>query len=476
MSDSCDLAGALYSFYTDYCDGMSCETFIGLVFYKCLSDLELLFLDGLSCDGDIGASCRDGLGYFISPVNLLGSVADSSAGSLRDGFEEVYDSSRGLDSASLLKDIFVNVDLDFSHQLLVMLNGFSFGADFGECFTLLVNMVLGNDVSYRAFITPLSVSRLFAGIISADRPVLASVYDGACGVASSLVELSRSYGGLDIFGQDISAAAYNIGRMNIFINTYGVHIYDVCSGEFSDESSDFSSGICLGDVLENPMHLDMKFDSVVSVPPFGVKWSYDSGFRDDVRFRDTGIPSSRSNADYAFIQHMLYQLNDDGVMCVLMPHGVLFREGLEYKLRRHILGMNCLDAVIGLPSRLLPYISIPTVVLVFKKSRVTDNILFIDASEGFESAKPLNVLGDDDINRIIAVYRGRSVIDRYSYIADIGEIADNDYNLNIPLYVDTYIPEEISLEDTLDRINTIKKRLNEIDEELDKYYSDILWE
>ena len=231
-----------------------------------------------------------------------------------------------------------------------------------------------------------------------------------------------------------------------------------------------------GDSLEDPQHKDMQFDAIVANPPFSAKWSADPSFMDDSRFSAYGKLAPKSKADYAFVQHMIYHLNESGTMAIVLPHGVLFRGAAEGKIREYLVGeKNYLDAVIGLPANLFYGTSIPTCVLVFKKCRVDDqDILFIDASKDFEKVKNQNKLRKEDIEKIINTYANREEIDKYSHKASLEEIKENDFNLNIPRYVDTFEEEEpVDLDEVCDELERISKEMDEVDAEIEKYCKEL---
>jgi len=220
----------------------------------------------------------------------------------------------------------------------------------------------------------------------------------------------------------------------------------------------------------------MLFEAIVANPPYSAKWSADNKFLDDDRFCAYGKLAPKSKADFAFIQHMIASLDENGTMAVVLPHGVLFRGAGEGTIRKHLIEkQNCLDAVIGLPANIFFGTSIPTVILVFKKNRVNkDNILFIDASNDFEKGKNQNILRDIDVDKIVDTYKDRKTIDKYSYVAKMDEIKENDYNLNIPRYVDTFEEEEeIDIEQAQIKIKTIDKEIEEVDKELESFLEEL---
>jgi len=176
-------------------------------------------------------------------------------------------------------------------------------------------------------------------------------------------------------------------------------------------------------------------------PPYSLKWSANKGFLDDPRFAPYGVLPPKSKADYAFLLHGYYHLKHSGVMSIVLPHGVLFRGGAEGKIRQKLLEQGAIDAIIGLPANLFYSTSIPTVILVLKKDKQDRDVMFIDASKGFEKVKTQNRLREEDINRILTTYTARQDVKKYAHLAKFDEIKENDFNLNIPRYVDTFEEE-----------------------------------
>ncbi len=220
------------------------------------------------------------------------------------------------------------------------------------------------------------------------------------------------------------------------------------------------------DTLERPQHIDDRFEAIVANPPFSAQWSANPLHMSDDRFSQYGKLAPSSKADFAFIQHMIHHLAENGQMAVVMPHGVLFCGGAEGHIRRYLIeDRNYLDAVIGLPANVFYGTSIPTCILVFKKCREdAGHVLFIDASQHFEKVKTQNQLRPQDIEKIVTTYRGRVAEDKYSYLAPLSEIAENDYNLNIPRYVDTFEAEaEIDLTAVINRLRQIDKDMVDTD-------------
>jgi type I restriction enzyme M protein len=222
------------------------------------------------------------------------------------------------------------------------------------------------------------------------------------------------------------------------------------------------------DTLEHPQHIDKQFEAIVANPPFSAEWSASPLFTSDDRFSQYGKLAPSSKADWAFVQHMIYHLADNGAMAIVLPHGALFRGGAEQHIRKYLVeDKNFLDAVIGLPANLFYGTPIPTCILVFKKCRENpDNILFINAAEYFERGTQ-NILRPQDIDQIISTYRERKTIEKYSSLATLDFISENEYNLNIPRYVNTFEEEEsINISEVSKQLKSLEKAMKNTDEEL----------
>ncbi|MDZ7899861.1 MAG: N-6 DNA methylase [Arcicella sp.] len=220
------------------------------------------------------------------------------------------------------------------------------------------------------------------------------------------------------------------------------------------------------DTLERPQHIDLQFEAIVANPPFSAQWSANPLFTSDDRFSQYGKLAPSSKADFAFVQHMVYHLAENGTMALVLPHGALFRGGAEQHIRRYLIeNRNYLDAVIGLPANIFYGTSIPTCIMVFKKCRENpENVLFIDASNDFEKVKTQNILRFDDIEKIINTYRNRTELEKYSKVVDLEFIAAQDFNLNIPRYVDTFEAEEnIDIDAIAEQIKTLDNDMVTLD-------------
>ncbi len=312
------------------------------------------------------------------------------------------------------------------------------------------------------FYTPQEVSRVLAKIVTTGKTRLKSVYDPTCGSGSLLLRVARevSWDVTDFYGQEMNHTTYNLARMNLLLHGVPYQNFNIKQE----------------DTLEHPQHLGKRFEAIVANPPFSAQWKADSLKMSDDRFSQYGELAPSSKADFAFVQHMIYQLDDNGTMAVVLPHGALFRGGAEQRIRKYLIeDRNYLDAVIWLPANLFYGTSIPACIMVYKKCREhPEDILFIDASAGFEKVKNQNILRDEHIEKIISTYRNREVIEKYSHLATREEIRQNDYNLNISRYVDTFEEEEeIDIDAVATEIQSIYADMRTLDESVRKYCAEL---
>ena len=317
------------------------------------------------------------------------------------------------------------------------------------------------------FYTPRSVVHLLGLIL--DPHEGETIYDPACGTGGMLLECvdhlkhnNEDYRTLKLYGQEKNLTSSSIARMNMFLHGEDNHKIE------------------WGDTIRNPKLLDkngdlMLFDIVTANPPFSLdKWGHDEAEHDKFsRFR-RGVPP-KTKGDYAFILHMIETLKPkSGRMGVVVPHGVLFRGSSEGKIRQQLIEENLLDAVIGLPEKLFYGTGIPAAILIFKKEKSDDNVMFIDASHDFKAGKNQNLLTEENIAKIVETYRSGGDVDKYAYVASLDEIKENDYNLNIPRYVDTFEEEEeIDLMAVRAEREQLKAQLNELETEMAKYLEEL---
>ncbi len=339
----------------------------------------------------------------------------------------------------------------------------------GDAYMFLIEY-FASDAGKKAgeFFTPKEVSALLAKL-TASKPG-ARICDVACGSGSLLIKAGQAVGSnnFSLYGQELNGSTWALAMMNMLL-----HGFD-------------SATIRWGDTIRNPKLKEgdslMKFDTVVANPPFSLdKWGADMA-EDDIHNRFwRGVPP-KSKGDWAFISHMIEVANEHGTVGVIVPHGVLFRGASEGKIRKQTIDENILEAVIGLPANLFFGTGIPAAILIFRKGRKGEDVLFIDGSQGFESGKNQNRLRDEDINHIVDTYRSFAAgelkagvaEDKFAYVATRAEIEENDYNLNIPRYVDTYEEEEqIDIMAVQSEIDTLEKELAEVQAKMKGYLAEL---
>ncbi|MGL5032156.1 MAG: type I restriction-modification system subunit M [Aeromonas sp.] len=331
---------------------------------------------------------------------------------------------------------------------------------------LIKNFAASGGQKAGEFYTPPEVSDLIAELLE---PMPGdTICDPACGSGSLLMKCGRkvveNHGEKHyaLYGQEAIGSTWSLAKMNMFLHGEDNHKIE------------------WGDTIRNPKLLDkngdlMRFDIVTANPPFSLdKWGYEEAGNDKFGRFKRGLPP-KTKGDYAFILHMIETLKPkSGRMGVVVPHGVLFRGASEGKIRQQLIDENLLDAVIGLPEKLFYGTGIPAAILIFKKQKVDDNVLFIDASRDFKAGKNQNLLSADNIAKIVKTYRNGGNVDKYAYLASLKEIKENDYNLNIPRYVDTFEEEEeIDLLAVRAEREQLKTQLAELEIEMAKYLEEL---
>ncbi len=329
---------------------------------------------------------------------------------------------------------------------------------------LIAKFAAGAGKKAGEFYTPAEVSELIAELV--DPQAGERIADPACGSGSLLIKcgnqlLKNGIKDFALYGQEITGATWALAKMNMFL-----HGMDNARIEW-------------GDTIRSPKLIEddttMKFEVVVANPPFSLdKWGHDEAGNDPYKRFHRGLPP-QSKGDYAFISHMIETTTkDSGRVGVVVPHGMLFRGSSEGKIRQQLIEENLLDAVIGLPSNLFYGTGIPAAVLVFKRNRPDNNVLFIDASRDYQDVKNQNRLRQTDIDKIVATYQARESFDKYAYLASFDEIKDNDFNLNIPRYVDTFEEEqEIDIDAVQMEIIQLESELAEVRLEMAGYLNEL---
>ncbi|WP_304057102.1 type I restriction-modification system subunit M [Levilactobacillus namurensis] len=499
-----DLQKRLWAIANDLRGNMDASEYrnymLGLIFYRFLSGKvedyahELLANDEVSfteayANADYQAGLKqeivDTLGFFIEPQYLYSTlVKDIQAGNfdiekLQTAVNAVQDSTIGKDSQDDFKGLFADMDLNSNRlgstiaqrsELMakVMLNlaDIPFDADslqidaLGDAYEYLIGQFAASAGKKAGeFYTPQQVSKILAGIVTLGRDRLDSVYDPTMGSGSLLLRVGDSAQVAEYYGQELNGTTYNLARMNLLMHGVNYARFDVYNG----------------DTLEDDHYRDQTFDAVVANPPYSAHWTPD-GKLEDERFRKYGKTAPKSKADFAFVEHMLYHLKADGTMAVVLPHGVLFRGAAEGVIRRYMIEQdNVLDAVIGLPANLFYGTSIPTAILVFKKNRTNKDILFIDASKEFEKGKNQNNLTDKQVEKIVQTYQNRQDIDKFAHVATYDEVVENDFNLNIPRYVDTFEEEPpVDVDQLVADIQQTNRELEQSKAEFSKMLGDLV--
>jgi type I restriction enzyme M protein len=316
------------------------------------------------------------------------------------------------------------------------------------------------------FYTPHEVSELLAKLIAPKQG--ARICDPTCGSGSLLISVAehvtdkagKPSNDFSLYGQESNGDTWALSKLNMFL-----HGMDAAHIEW-------------GDTINNPKLLEgeklMKFDIVVANPPFSLdKWGYEEAEIDRYKRFLRGIPP-KSKGDYAFILHMIETTLPTGKVGVIVPHGVLFRGGAEGKIRQSLIEDNILDAVIGLPTNLFFGTGIPAAILIFNKARKTKDVLFIDASKEYQEGKKQNVLRPQDMEKVVSAYKKYETVAKYAYRATPDELQENDYNLNIPRYVDTFEEEEeVDIKATQKEIEELEKELVEVRKEMNKYLKEL---
>ena len=477
---------------------------LGFIFYKYLSEKienftnELLKEDGItftSLDSNnpeheeilnsLKDDCVQQLGYFLKPNELFSAMAKKGNSDnnnfilddLTQVLRHIESSTMGTESEDDFEHLFEDLDLTSTKlgrteeaknkliaKVLYHLDNINFELKnhdrdvLGDAYEYLIGQfAAGAGKKAGEFYTPQEVSKILAKLVTVGKTRLKSVYDATCGSGSLLLRVAKEVEDVsNFYGQELNRTTYNLARMNMIMHDVHYRKFDIKQE----------------DTLEHPQHLEHRFEAIVANPPFSANWSANPLHLNDDRFSQYGKLAPSSKADFAFIQHMIYHLDDNGTMAIVLPHGVLFRGAAEGHIRQYLIeDRNYLDAVIGLPSNIFYGTSIPTCILVFKKCREhSDNILFIDASNDYEKAKNQNYLTNENIEKIIDTYANRKEIEKYSHLASLDEIKENDYNLNIPRYVDTFEEEEtIDLDKVSSELKALEIEMKTTDETITSF-------
>lgn len=434
-------------------------------------------------------------GFFILPSELFCNIkkgADKNENLnvvISNVFNNIEASARGTASENDVKGLFDDFTIDNklgntvderNEKLVKLLNAIgdlNFGEYeennidlFGDAYEFLMTMYASSaGKSGGEFFTPQEVGELLARIVIMDKTSVNKVYDPACGSGGLLLKFAKILGKENVrdgfFGQEINLTTYNLARINMFL-------HNINYNNFSIER---------GDTLIHPVHWDDEpFDAIVSNPPYSIKWAGKTNpiLINDERFAPAGVLAPTSKADLAFTMHMLSWLSPKGTAAIVEFPGVLYRGGAEQKIRQYMIDNNFVDTVIQLPSDLFFGTSIATCVLVLKKNKTDNNILFVDASEEFIRNTNKNKLSDENINNIVGLLKDRKTIENKAYLATYEEVKENDYNISVNSYLKTNAEdnnidiEEVNkkLAEVVPRQQQTRKELEEIIKELEVDY------
>ena len=490
-------------------DGWDFKNYVlGILFYRFISEnitkyineeeakagnTNFNYADISDADAELGRAVTVAeKGFYILPSQLFVNVRKRAASdpdlneTLSEVFNAIENSAKGADSEDDMKGLFDDIDVNSNKlgatvtkrnetlvKILTAIGDLKFGDitdneidAFGDAYEFLMTMYAGNaGKSGGEFFTPQEVSELLAKITLVGKTEVNKVYDPACGSGSLLLKFAKVLGKENVrqgfYGQEVNITTYNLCRINMFL-------HDINYEKFN---------IALGDTLIDPKHWDDEpFDCIVSNPPYSIKWEGDSNplLINDPRFAPAGVLAPKSKADLAFTMHMLHWLSTNGTAAIVEFPGVLYRGGAEQKIRKYLVDNNFVDTVIQLPANLFFGVTIATCIIVLKKSKKDNSILFIDASNEFVHEGNKNKLSDENIARILNAYIERKDEEHFTKLVQNGVISENEYNISVSSYVEAESTgEDVDIVALNEQIAQIVKRENELRSEIDRIISEL---
>ncbi len=496
-----DLRGAV--------DGWDFKAYVlGFLFYRFISENIAYYIDenehaagnkdfcyaNLSdADAEIArGECIQSKGFFIRPSELFKNVQcvaktdENLNETLATVFKNIESSAIGAESEDDFRGLFDDIDVNSNKlgtsvpernkklvKILDAIAGLELGNftnnsidTFGDAYEFLMTMYASNaGKSGGEFFTPQEVSELLAKITLVDKSEVNKVYDPACGSGSLLLKFAKILGQngvrLGFFGQEKNITTYNLCRINMFLHNINYSKFNIAHG----------------DTLLDPKHWDDEpFDAIVSNPPYSIPWDGDSNplLINDPRFSPAGVLAPRSKADLAFTMHMLSWLSASGTAAIVEFPGVLYRGGAEQKIRKYLVDNNYIDCIIQLPVNLFFGVSIATCIIVLKKNKADNNILFIDASSQFVHSGNKNKLSDENIETILNAFIKRTDTEHFTKLVNASDIADRDYNLSVSTYVEQPDTREtIDINELNARIGDIVARQSKLREQIDAIVKDL---
>ena len=497
-----ELAKQLWAIANDLRGSMDSSKFkdyiLGTIFYRYLSERTESYMDEiLKNDGvtyrealeneDLAEAVKemtiDHLGYIIEPDYLFNSlVSQIQEGSFSiENYEKAINSlvgsTIGQDSEAAFDKLFDDMNLQdkdlgkevsqrtkLISKVISRINDISFDFDnaeldvLGTAYMILIGL-FASDAGKKGgeFFTPTKMSELVASLATIGLDTVRSACDCCAGSGSLLLEVRKHCKDKQVYhyyGQEMNGTTYNLLRQNMLMHGVPYKEFTV----YND------------DTIEKDNFGELKFQVQVSNPPYSSNYSGDKKFENDPRFSNCGALAPKSKADMMFLEHIVYHMDKDGRAAVLLPHGVLFRGAAEGKIRKYLIeNQNVIDAIIGLPANCFQTTSIPVCCIVLRRNRNgnSNNIWFCDASRYYTKGRAMNELTDEDITRIVDAYAKRADIDKFSRRVYLDEVEKNDYNCNIPRYVDTFEEEEeISLADIATELSQQEKDIKNAQTEL----------
>ena len=509
-----ELAKQLWAIANEFRGNMDASEFknyiLGLIFYRYLSEKTEHYMDDLLKDDDISYMealddsdyadvvrgwSMDHLGYIIEPKHmwksLIAKIKDGgfSVEDLEKAVGALMASTIGQESEVAFKGLFNDMNLKADHlgrevsertrlisTVMLKIDDLSFDVQdttfdyLGTAYMELIGLFQsGAGKKAGEFFTATCASKLVAALATQGLSEIRSACDPCAGSGSMLLEVKNALSAHRVghfYSQELNSTTYNLNRMNMLLHGVPYKQFTAYNDDTLRHDNFYENG--------EPI----LFDVQVSNPPYSAPNSaIDPSYLDDPRYSSCGVLAPKTKADLAFVEHMVYHMGADGRIAVLLPHGVLFRGAAEGKIRRYLIEkLNVLDAVIGLPANLFHGTGIPVALLVFKNKRNGNakNILFIDASKEFIKGKDQNELSEEHIQRIVNAYVERKDIEKYAQVATMDEIVANDYNLNIPRYVDTSEKEqEIDINEVFGRIKNTDEEIAKATAELNVFMREL---
>ena len=476
-----ELATQLWSIANDLRGNMDASKFknyiLGVIFYRYLSEktenymMEVLKRDNISYtealeNEDYSSMIRDisiaHLGYVIEFKylwsSLIGEIKEGkfSIEHFESAISKLVGSTKGEKSEVAFDKLFDDMNLqdkdlgkevsdrtELISKIMLKINDISFNMDnaeidvLGTAYMILISL-FASDAGKKGgeFFTPTCASKLLARLATVGLQKAKYVADSCAGSGSLLLQVQNCLSADSItkfYATEKNGSNYNLLRMNLLMHDVPYNKFECFNADSIKSDNYYKDG--------EPILFDIQVEN----PPYSAKYDNNQSLLDDPRYHGCGVLAPKTKADLMFVEHMVYHMADDGRVVVLLPHGVLFRGNTEATIRQHLIkSLNVVDAIIGLPANLFHGTSIPTVCIVLKKKRNgnSGNILFIDASKEFKPGKNQNELTDENVDKIVNAYIERKDIDKYAHVASMEEIEKNEYNCNIPRYVDTSEEEE----------------------------------